>query len=43
MYCGSVYGKIIWKLKITPIKTMISAVNRICLQIDQYKGDILAA
>jgi len=32
MYCGSEYGKITWKLSRTPMQTIISDVNRICLQ-----------
>lgn len=32
MYCGSEYGKIIWKLSRTPMQTIISDVNRICLK-----------
>lgn len=32
MYCGSEYGKMAWKLSRTPMRTMISDANRICLK-----------
>ena len=41
MYCGSEYGKIMWKLQSMPMKTIISDASRICLQTGQYKGIIL--
>lgn len=39
MYCGSEYGKITWKLSKTPMKTIISDVNRICLKQKKYPSD----
>jgi len=32
MYCGSEYGTIAWKLSRTPMRTIISDANRICLK-----------
>jgi hypothetical protein len=36
MYCPTVYGMIKWKLKRTPMQTIISDVNRICLKQKKY-------
>jgi len=34
MYCGSEYGMMAWKLSTTPMRTIISDANRICLKTD---------
>ena len=33
-YCGTEYGTKIWKLRIMPIKTIISDAIKICLHAD---------